>query len=186
MQSQFKFCPMCGEGMAMKKSTYEHVERNTCAKCGYIDYNNSRPTVGVMILNEKNEILLVRRAWHPFKGYLDLPGGFIETCEHPEEAARREIEEELGIEIKVNSTVFNIETDVYDDGLNEGYVSGRGAPVMVLYYLAKITKGEPRVAEDELAGFDWYPLVDIPKFISKIAFKSNQKALMLLYRQKIV
>jgi ADP-ribose pyrophosphatase YjhB (NUDIX family) len=45
------------------------------------------------------EILLTRRALEPNKGMLDLPGGFVEPMETAEEAAIREIKEELNLQI---------------------------------------------------------------------------------------
>ena len=55
------------------------------------------PTVGPIIYNDKNEILLIRspkwgEMWH-------IPGGHVELGETSEEALKREIMEETGLEI---------------------------------------------------------------------------------------
>jgi 8-oxo-dGTP diphosphatase len=48
--------------------------------------------------NEQSlQILLVTRGRDPFKGYLALPGGYIEYNESPEEAVLRELKEETGL-----------------------------------------------------------------------------------------
>lgn len=52
---------------------------------------------GVII--KDNEIILVKKARGGYKGKLDLPGGGIEHTELPEEALKREIMEEAGINI---------------------------------------------------------------------------------------
>ena len=51
------------------------------------------------IVIEDNKILLIKKAIGPYDGKLDLPGGSIEFCERPEEALKRELLEETGINI---------------------------------------------------------------------------------------
>ena len=54
-----------------------------------------RPCVGMMILNNKNEILVGRRIDHP-SGYWQMPQGGIDSNEIPEKAVWREMMEEIG------------------------------------------------------------------------------------------
>ena len=53
---------------------------------------------GIIIQN--NEIVLVKKNGGPYDGKLDLPGGTIEFGETPQEALTRELEEEIGINLK--------------------------------------------------------------------------------------
>lgn len=53
---------------------------------------------GLIIKNKK--ILLIKKFGGPYDGKLDLPGGTIEFCEKPDVALKRELLEEVGIEIK--------------------------------------------------------------------------------------
>lgn len=46
-----------------------------------------------------NKILLIKKVTGPYDGRLDLPGGTIEFAETPENALKRELMEEVGIEI---------------------------------------------------------------------------------------
>ncbi|MDF5712873.1 MAG: 8-oxo-dGTP diphosphatase MutT [Rhizonema sp. NSF051] len=67
--------------------------------------------IGVAVIwNEKGEILIDRR---PPKGVMgglwEFPGGKIELGETVEECIKREIEEELGIEIEVGSHLITID-----------------------------------------------------------------------------
>jgi putative (di)nucleoside polyphosphate hydrolase len=54
-----------------------------------------RKCVGMMILNNKNEILVGRRLDHP-SGYWQMPQGGIDLDENPEEAVWREMMDEIG------------------------------------------------------------------------------------------
>ena len=54
-----------------------------------------RRCVGMMILNEKNEILVGRRIDYP-SGYWQMPQGGIDENEIPQEAVWREMMEEIG------------------------------------------------------------------------------------------
>ena len=74
---QFLYCPKCGSS---------HFEINNekskkCADCGFVYYFNPSAATVALILNEKNELLVCRRAKEPAKGTLDLPGGFIDMNE---------------------------------------------------------------------------------------------------------
>ena len=52
------------------------------------------------IIIKDNKILLIKKVSGPYDGKLDLPGGTIEFEETPEETLKREIKEEVGIEVK--------------------------------------------------------------------------------------
>ena len=54
-----------------------------------------RKCVGMMILNENNDILVGRRLDHP-SGFWQMPQGGIDDKENPEEAVWREMMEEIG------------------------------------------------------------------------------------------
>lgn len=58
---------------------------------------------GIILKDDK--ILLVRRAIPPFFGHWVLPGGHVRYGEKVEEAVKREMEEELGIEVEVENLV---------------------------------------------------------------------------------
>lgn len=53
----------------------------------------------MILKNEAGEILLVKRAIDPRKGFWDVPGGFVDQGETFEECTIREAKEELGAEI---------------------------------------------------------------------------------------
>ena len=64
------------------------------------------PVVGAAILDDQGRYLATRRGpgmRHP--GKWEFPGGKVEAGEEPEEALRREVLEELGLEIEVGEWV---------------------------------------------------------------------------------
>jgi len=63
-------------------------------------YKNPTPTVDA-IIQKNSQILLVKRKKEPFKGYLVLPGGFVNEGERVEDAVKREIKEETSLDIEL-------------------------------------------------------------------------------------
>ena len=55
-------------------------------------------SVAAIVVNEKNEVLLLDHVLRPASGW-GIPGGFLDRDEQPEAAVRRELREETGIEI---------------------------------------------------------------------------------------
>ncbi len=69
--------------------------------------------VAAVILKD-NYILATQRGYGPLKGKWEFPGGKIEQGETAEEAIRREIREELDIEINVQNFLCTVEHDYPD------------------------------------------------------------------------
>jgi NAD+ diphosphatase len=94
----FKFCPSCG------KTGIVVFEKNgmQCTSCGYVYFHNCASAVTAIIETDRG-ILFTKRNQTPKKGLLDLPGGFSDYHESLEDALRREIREELSLELPVLS-----------------------------------------------------------------------------------
>ncbi len=54
-----------------------------------------------VVLNNKGEVLLMKRKIEPFKGLWGIPGGHVEHGERVEKAVLREIREETGLKCKI-------------------------------------------------------------------------------------
>jgi 8-oxo-dGTP diphosphatase len=58
-----------------------------------------RPNAASVALVDGSRVLLIQRARPPYEGIWTLPGGRIEDGETAEEAAAREVKEELGLDV---------------------------------------------------------------------------------------
>lgn len=56
-------------------------------------------TAGGVITDAHGRVLLLKHRFRPGAGW-GMPGGFVETGEQPEEALRRELREEIGLELE--------------------------------------------------------------------------------------
>ncbi len=62
-------------------------------------------TVGAVVIDSRNRILLLHHRFRPGSGW-GIPGGFINPREQPEDAVRRELREEVGLEVEVTRVAF--------------------------------------------------------------------------------
>ena len=95
MSNDFKFCPSCGG----KNIENKNNRKWTCSDCAFTLYNNVAAAVGCIITNSAGEVLFEVRGKEPRRGFLALPGGFVDPDESAEDAAKRECTEELGAKI---------------------------------------------------------------------------------------
>lgn len=108
---------------------------------------------GAAIQDTEGRLLLIQRLRQPEAGAWGLPGGKIDFGERAEDTARREILEELGIEIEITGLACIAET--IDAGDGRHWV----APV----YSARIVSGAPEVMEPEKhGGWGWFALDALP------------------------
>ncbi len=63
------------------------------------------------VIKDENGIFATARGYGEIKGLWKFPGGKIESGETPQKALKREIKEELDVEIKVNDLINTIEYD---------------------------------------------------------------------------
>ena len=112
----------------------------------------ARPIVGIGIVVIKgNTVLLVRRGKPPNIGAWTLPGGAQELGETTEEAARRELLEETGVEVgKLHfaATVDNIRHD--ETGRVRFHYT-------IIDFAARWVSGDP-VADTDVTEAVWAPL----------------------------
>ncbi len=129
-----------------------------------------RPLIGVgAVIVENGKILLVRRVNDPNKGKWSVPGGLVRAGERLEEALKREIMEELGVEIETGD-VACVTDEIFRD--KNGDVEYH---YVVIDFFAKIVEGVPRAMSDA-DEVRWFDLSEISSaetvdFVGKLAEK---------------
>jgi ADP-ribose pyrophosphatase YjhB (NUDIX family) len=98
-----KFCHFCSN--ALEQRYIEGRTRLYCATCQLPIYENPVPAACVVLVDNQQRILLVKRNVAPKEGHWCLPGGFIECGETTEQAALRELREETGLNGQINALI---------------------------------------------------------------------------------
>lgn len=80
----------------------EDRPRLVCGECGFIFYENPKLIVGA-VCTWGDAYLLCRRAIEPRRGYWTIPAGFMELGETAEAGAIREVWEEAGARVVIDS-----------------------------------------------------------------------------------
>ena len=133
-----------------------------------------RVGVGIMILNEKGEVLMGRRHDDPEKagsqlhgeGTWTVPGGKLDFGEDLVKGAAREAYEETGLRTR-NLEVMSIGNEVVPD-----------AHFVTIGFLCRDFDGQPKAMEpDEITEWKWFPLDGLPDavFLPTLKMINNYK-----------
>jgi ADP-ribose pyrophosphatase YjhB (NUDIX family) len=98
------------------------------------------------VVERGDEVLLVKAARGLTAGRWTLPGGFLSFGEAPEEAVRREVEEELGVACTVRE-LLGVKAKVGDH---------TGLHWLIFFFTVEL-HGEPRPDPDEIAEARFFP-----------------------------
>lgn len=129
--------------------------------------------VGGLILNKKNEVLLLLRNVDPEKNFWSIPGGQVEFGEKVEDALIRELKEELGIDVAVINLLCV--TNHILSQTNTHWISPA--------YYVKIISGIPLNKEkNKHLEMKWFPVNDLPANLAIPAINAI-KNYKLLYNQ---
>ncbi len=161
--NNYKYCPY--DGSVLMPHATAATGLPTCPRCGFVDYQNPRPCVAILIISD-GKLLLARRGIEPAKGAWDIPGGFVEDGESAEEAVVREALEETTLHVQVTAFLGSI-PDIYGD---------RETPTLNLCYMADVVSGEPSPRSD-VESLAWFSMTELP---NNLAFAHQTQVIALL------
>ena len=146
---KFSFCPNCGS----KCWSVNNFKSKHCEACGFTYYANPSSATAAFIMNDRNELLAVRRKKEPAKGTLDLPGGFVDMDESAEEGIVREVLEETGLRVTHVQYLFSI-PNIY-------HYSGMDIHTLDMFYRCNVESTGSVQAMDDAEEALWIPLAAV-------------------------
>jgi mutator protein MutT len=117
----------------LKETLVENRLLPTCPSCGLIVYFNPKVAAGVIIEDGEGTIL-IRRGIEPAYGKWTFPGGYVNRGERPEDAAVREVAEEVGLNVSLTAL--------------HGIYSYTNHPIIVIVYRGLIVDGTLNVSPE--------------------------------------
>ena len=163
-----EFCPQCGN----KTLQWDGEKKWSCSNCQFNLYNNVAGAVAVVIRCGE-EVYLTRRNQNPKLGKLDLAGGFVDPRESAEETCKRELFEELKIEIDTSKLKYICSLPNVYQYKNIDYNT------LDLFYEYEVSeKFEANLELSEISETFWIPLKDVN--LEDIAFDSQRKFFEIL------
>ena len=160
MRSDFRFCPVCGGALESRSLRDGDPARLVCTACGFVFYLDPKLAVGTIITDERNRVVLVKRAIEPGYGKWVFPGGYVDRGEEVQAAAVREAREETGLEVRLERLI-----NIYS-------YTGR-VPVIVVYSATMM--GGCLGCDDEGLEARFFEPETIPW--EELAFRSTREAL---------
>lgn len=166
-----QYCGQCGS--TVTQIAYERAKR--CPQCGHTTYPRLSPAIIVSVeraAGSGTELLLARNQRHP-KSFFSVLAGFVEPGESLEECVRREVCEEVSIDVE-NIRYFGSQPWPFPNSL-------------MIAFTADYAGGEIILEEEELAEAGWFRADELPMvpppisiarqlidaFVEKNSVKSN-------------
>lgn len=144
-----RFCGRCGSPTEILNGE----RARACPKCGWRAYPRLSPAV-IMAICRDDEILLGRSRRFT-SGYHSVLAGFVEPGESLEGAVRREVREEVGLEID-DIRYFGSQPWPFPNSLMIGFT-------------AQYASGEIVYQDDEILTADWFNVHNLPPIPGKIS-----------------
>ena len=144
-----QFCIRCGS----KTENKSDERAKKCPACGYISFPRISPAV-IVLVSRGNHILLARAQRFDNEMYSVL-AGFVEPGETLEDTVKREICEEVGIDVK-DIHYFGSQPWPFPDSL-------------MIAFTAQYAGGDIKIDETEISDARWFDCDNLPLIPGKIS-----------------
>ena len=144
----FKYCPICGNKLIDKRAGDDGLVP-FCESCNRFWFNLFPVCVISLVANTRNEVLLLKQSYLSTE-YSTFVAGYMQEGESAEDAIKREIKEEVGLDISVLH-----------------YVTTRwfhSKQLLMIGFIAK-TCNDNFVLSQEVDFAEWVPLEKVPEKI---------------------
>ncbi|MGM1064191.1 NUDIX hydrolase [Saccharothrix sp. Mg75] len=112
---------------------------------------------GCVIRDDRGRVLLLHRNTPELRQW-EIPGGKLYPDEDPESAARRELREEMGVEVAVGQ---NLGTRSFVEN---------GRTMVYTWFLARITAGEPQALEQHIHDrWGYYHVTELAAMVEELS-----------------
>lgn len=145
-----QFCGQCGH--PTQDADDERAKR--CPQCGHSSYPRISPAIIVAVVNDQQELLLAHAKHFPSDLY-SVIAGFVEPGETLEDAVRREVKEEVNLEV-TDIRYFGSQPWPFPDSL-------------MLAFTARHAGGEIEVDAVEITDAGWYTAATLPQIPGPIS-----------------
>ena len=145
-----RFCGRCGRSMAMEQGDRALV----CHACNRTIYPRISPAI-IVAITSGGRLLLARSGRFPGRRMFSVIAGYVEPGETLEDCVRREIREEVGLEVR-RIRYFGSQAWPFSGSLMVGFT-------------AEHATGEIRVDGREILEADWFSPDDLPEIPGKIS-----------------
>lgn len=141
MHHQATYCPVCGRASLVRTD-----RRFDCSECHFQFYFNVASACAAFV-EWADRVLVTIRRHEPAQGQFDLPGGFVEPYESLEQALRREVHEELNIELE----------QIHYLGSSHNRYPYKGVEYHTAdaFFVAQVLSVEGLVVADDISDYRW-------------------------------
>jgi len=144
-----QYCIRCGS----KNQPKAGERAKECPQCGDVSFPRISPAIIVLV--ERDGKALLARSPRFKEGLYSVLAGFVEPGETLEDAVRREVKEEAGIDVK-NIRYFGSQPWPFPDSLMVGFT-------------AEYAGGDIKVDSNEVLDARWFSAEDMPEIPGKIS-----------------